>query len=124
MSHIGRDEAMKLVDGAAGTNKSPVEVLDLASKINSLEDAKIDGEDRANVRKDIREMRKRWSEWILRAIVAIIFFDFVVVFCVGLGWMRFDSQVILPVFIGESLVQTLGLAVIIVRFLFHNDSRP
>lgn len=122
MTLIGRDDAMRLVGDAAKYGKNVVETLDLASKINDLEDAKIEGEDKALERKDIREMRRSWSKWILRAILVIIAFDLVIVFFAGFGWMKFEG-VILPIFIGESLIQVLGLAVIIVGFLFNKSPR-
>jgi len=70
-------------------------------------------------RNDIIRMRRRWANWLLVAILAIIVFDFFVIACVGFGWMKFNKGYIIPFFVGESLIKTLGLAIIVVKFLFN-----
>ena len=69
----------------------------------------------------LQEMRGSWSTWILRCIVWIVLFDFIVVTCVGTGLMKFDG-ITLPIFLGESIVKVIGLALVIVGFLFSKDS--
>lgn len=68
---------------------------------------------------EIIRMRGVWSYWLLGVIVAIVFFDFVVILAVGFKWIIFDKSYIVPFFVGESLIKTLGLALIVVRFLFN-----
>lgn len=70
---------------------------------------------------DIIKMRKCWSYWLLGIIATITFFDFSVVVCVGFGWMNFERNYIIPFFIGESFLKTIGLAVIVVGFLFNKE---
>lgn len=72
---------------------------------------------------DVIEMRKNWSRWLLRAILAIIIFDFFIIFAVGIGWMKFDKGYIVPFFVGESLIKTLGLAIVVVKFLFNSKNK-
>lgn len=67
-------------------------------------------------------MRSRWSFWILASIIAITLFDFFIVAGLGFGFIHFDQQFIIPAFIGESLIKTIGLAYIVVNFLFNKDS--
>lgn len=73
-------------------------------------------------RNDVIEMRRTWSFWLLRAIIWIIVMDFAVIFLVGLNLMSFKNSYIVPFFIGESLIKTLGLALIVVKFLFNEKS--
>lgn len=68
---------------------------------------------------DILKMRRRWSNWLLWVIIAVVAFDFFVVIAVGFGWMSFKEGYIVPFFVGESLIKTLGLAIIVVKFLFN-----
>lgn len=68
---------------------------------------------------EVIRMRGVWSYWLLGVIVAIVFFDFVVILAVGFKWIIFDKSYIVPFFVGESLIKTLGLALIVVRFLFN-----
>lgn len=68
---------------------------------------------------DVIRMRRKWSNWLLVAIFAIITFDFFIIICVGFRWMTFEKGYIVPFFIGESLIKTLGLALIVVKFLFN-----
>jgi len=76
----------------------------------------------ANERLQFQKLRIRWSNWILGCIVGITFFDFYIIFNIGFGWMNFDNKFIIPAFLGESIIKVIGLAIIIVRFLFSKDS--
>lgn len=87
-----------------------------------LEDQKINIKLNFKERSDIIEMRGSWSKCILGAILAVIGVDIIVIFLVGFHYMVFSDVYTLPVFIGESLLKTLGLAFIIVNFLFGKNS--
>ena len=71
-------------------------------------------------RKELRGMRIRWSNWTLGCIVAIVCFDFIIVGAAGLGWIKFSNNYVLPAFLAESIINVIGLAVIIVKYLFSN----
>jgi hypothetical protein len=71
---------------------------------------------------DIIAMRGRWSKIILWTIVGINVLDAVVVICSGLGWLHYDQGLTVPLFVADSLLKTLGLAAIIVAFLFNKSS--
>lgn len=76
----------------------------------------------AKERQEIIQMRSRWSNWILFVIVAISFFDMVLIIGIGRMWFVFNNSYSVPLFIGESLIKLLGLAFLIVHFLFNNNS--
>ncbi len=76
----------------------------------------------AEERKNIIDMRRDWSKWILRCILFIVISDVIVMFLLGIHWMSFDSQWMVPVFVADSMTKVLGLAWIIVNFLFGKDS--
>lgn len=71
-------------------------------------------------KQDILKMRYRWSNWLLGVIVAIVGIDFVIIFFVGFELINFHSDIFMPLFIGDSLIKTLGLAIIVVKFLFDD----
>lgn len=68
------------------------------------------------------KMRERWSEVILKCVVAIICFDFLVIFLSGLKILDFQKDWVLPTIIGDSLIKVFGLAWIMVEFLFNEKS--
>ncbi len=71
---------------------------------------------------EIIRMRRMWSITILVAIIGITVFDIIVITLLGIGLMRFSEGYIVPAFIAESLLKTLGLAAIVVNFLFDHKS--
>lgn len=73
-------------------------------------------------RADIMRMRKGWSLWILACIVGIVLFDFLLVFLLGFGVMKFEGQWEFPAFIADGVIKIIGLAAIVVNFLFNKDS--
>jgi len=77
---------------------------------------------RAEERTNIIQMRKSWSCWILRAILLVVIADILLIFLLGFGVLSFRDQWYVPAFIAESLMKVLGLAWIIVKFLFGKDS--
>lgn len=77
---------------------------------------------RAEERSNIIDMRKNWSSWILFCIVVIVFFDIVMALLLGFHAITFESPFAIPAFVVDSLVKVLGLAAIIVKFLFGKDS--
>lgn len=69
-------------------------------------------------------LRKKWS-WILAgALALILLFNFAVVFCVGFGWTTFEDEWFLRIVLGTNLADIIGLAYVVVRFLFKHPPRP
>ncbi len=73
-------------------------------------------------KREIIAMRKSWSTWILRSIIAIIAFDFLIIILIGIKLLNFEGYIV-PIFITESLIKVLGLAIIIVNFLFNKKDK-
>lgn len=90
--------------------------------IDVLELEKKKAEVMVQERKDIISMRRNWSWGILTAIISIVLFDFFIITAVGFGWMMFSETYLVPMFIAESLIKIVGLAYIVVNFLFNKDS--
>lgn len=116
MSLIGRDEAVEILKGSEGLNRA--EAFGVFDVINKLENDKQQAELRAEEYKQILSLRKSWSKWILIAVCVIIFSDVILIFFIGAGWLKFTNDIVVPFFIGESFLKTIGLALIIVNFLF------
>lgn len=116
-----RAEAIDLVTKTSSleTKTFPLEANSLLSY---LEAKKREADIEAQESLDIIKMRKSWSTWMLITIVSINVFDFAVVILAGLSILKFEGW-IMPVFIGDTLLKTIGLAVIIVNFLFDKDRR-
>lgn len=115
---ISRDDALALLaDREAVTNH-----LDVSSRAMELDERNILSKLRAEERQNIIDMRRDWSVWVLRCIVAIVATDILGMFLLGFHVLSFDSQWFVPTFIADSLVKVLGLAFIIVRFLFGKES--
>ena len=96
--------------------------LELEKKFSQLERNKNEAQILAQERLDIMGMRKMWSKWLLVVIISIVAFDFFVILAVGFEWMKFSEGYIVPFFVGESFLKTIGLALIVVGFLFNKDN--
>ena len=77
---------------------------------------------KARERGDLIEFRKMWSNWTLGFVGLIVLSNVVIVFLLGFGILRFENQDVIPYFVGDSVIKTIGLAYIIVNFLFSKDS--
>ena len=77
-------------------------------------------------KKQLLSMRKNWSKWMLFCVVLVVVWDLVVIALIGLGAFEFKNNLIVPSFIAESIIKVLGLALIIVKFLFkkHEENSP
>lgn len=73
-------------------------------------------------REELIAMRSRWSRIVMWLLGAIVVSDILFMWAVGFGLLAFSKEWEVPVFVGESIVKTIGLAYIIVNFLFHKDS--
>jgi len=96
--------------------------LEQKRKFRQLERDKTEAEILAKERLDIMAMRRMWSKWLLFVIISIVAFDFFVILAVGFEWMKFSEGYIVPFFVGESFLKTIGLALIVVGFLFNKDN--
>ena len=118
MTVIKRADALMEVTKTGSTEND----LQLEAQFQKLEDQRLQTALDRDSQLGIMDMRKRWSGWILFTIVVIVVFNIFVIIMTGFRMMEFSSDIVLPFFLGESLLQTIGLAAIIVKFLFHKDS--
>jgi len=112
-----RDDAITLVKGAE--EASPFQIALVKERLES------DSTRAALELKEYRElieMRGRWSNWILGLLVLIVFSDVALSWFFGFGLIAFSSDYSFPIFIADGLLKTLGLAFIVVNFLFNKDS--
>lgn len=85
-----------------------------------LEKLSAESELDADEQSDIIRMRNRWSNWLLGALLVIMGFDLILITLVGFNVWSFEGKV-LPIFIFDSLLKVIGLAYIVVNFLFNKD---
>ncbi len=83
-----------------GTTFAEMEIIELQSKI---------------------EQRELWSRVLLCLVGLIIVSDMAIIFLTGFGWMQFENETTLPLFIASNLAQIFTLSVIVVKFLFKED---
>lgn len=72
-------------------------------------------------RRDFYVLRKRWSQTVAKMIWALIIFQIVVTVGIGLNWLNFEGNaVVLRIVLAENPFNIVGLAYIIVRYLFND----
>ncbi|KKS31858.1 MAG: hypothetical protein UU93_C0013G0013 [Candidatus Amesbacteria bacterium GW2011_GWA2_42_12] len=121
-NHVTVEEVKKILEEQPTTYSIVEPDYETQRKISQLEQDKTTAEMLARERWDIMGMRRKWSDWLLRVIISIVFFDFFVILAVGFKWMSFNEGYIVPFFVGESFLKTIGLALIVVGFLFNKDN--
>ncbi|MFA9288599.1 MAG: hypothetical protein ACEQSA_01835 [Weeksellaceae bacterium] len=67
---------------------------------------------------DFLSFRKEWSRNLLYLVVFIVVFTALFLIAVGLGWLSFMDEWLVRIIIAGSFVEVLGLAKIVVDFLF------
>lgn len=96
--------------------------LDVREKIDRLDFLRRQGELEGIEHADVIRMRKYWSLIVLIVIMFVVGFDSAIILLYGLGWIEFESETLVMFFLGEGLFKVIGLALIIVGFLFNKDS--
>jgi hypothetical protein len=70
------------------------------------------------------KLRSKWSWFILSCIFVLILFQIAITLLVGLDILNFkEYKWFLPLVITENFVQIIGLAIIVVKFLFNDPSK-
>ncbi|MFZ1249732.1 MAG: hypothetical protein WAQ24_05440 [Candidatus Saccharimonadales bacterium] len=64
------------------------------------------------------EHRELWSKALLGLVGLIILSDIAIIFFTGLGWMKFNNENTIPIFIGSNLLQIFTLSILVVKYLF------
>lgn len=62
--------------------------------------------------------RKQWSTYLLTLVIAIVAFNAMFLVTIGLGWLQFSDEWLVRIIFTGSFVEVLGLAKIVVDFLF------
>ncbi len=83
--------------------------------VSDAERVELDG------RKEFFRLRKLWSHWIVGWITALIVFNILLTFAVGLGFFDFaEYQWFVIAVTVETFLQIVGMGYIAVHFLFSN----
>ncbi len=114
---IDRQEAIELVRDA-----SDIDVLKKSWIKDQQDREATEAELKLREHHDLINMRSKWSDSVLNLVKIIVFSGIAFSWALGLGWIKFDNNLAVPVFISDSLLKSIGLAYIIVHFLFHKDS--
>jgi len=117
MEEIDKNKALKEVEGIEGSDQ-----IKLGFIKSQLDQTSADAELRAIEKAELIAMRGKWSMSVLVILAFIVITDTFFIYAVGLGWLNFSNNYVIPAFIGEGLIKTIGLAYIIVNFLFNKDS--
>lgn len=67
--------------------------------------------------------RKQWSTYLLTLVIAIVAFNCVFLLTIGLGWLQFTDEWLVRIIVTGSFVEVLGLAKIVVDFLFKEQPK-
>lgn len=73
---------------------------------------------------DYFKMRGSWSKCLKWALFIILFFNIGLAIIVGLGYLVYEDEWFLRILLTTNLADIIGLAFIIVKFLFSNQSFP
>ena len=115
-----KNEALKLL----GTKRSMTPTIPV-TLFSQLEDRRMTAMLLAQEKQDIIAMRKKWSGWILLCIVLIVIYDMVMIPLIGVGVFAPQDEGakwLIGLLITENLAKVLGLAYIVVNWLFSGDS--
>jgi hypothetical protein len=118
-----KDAALRLeLSPLAPDPGAPSDEYERGQKLFGLEVNRALLQKRLRQSNEMMSLRKRWSMGLLICVVSIVFLNFVMLFLLGLNIMSFPDPFIFPAFLGQSLLQIVGMGFVIVQFLFHKDS--
>ncbi len=72
---------------------------------------------------DFLAYRKQWSTYLLTLVIAIVGFNMMFLVTIGLGWLQFSDEWLVRIIFTGSFVEVLGLAKIVVDFLFKEPPK-
>jgi hypothetical protein len=81
------------------------------------------GEDELKAKQDVTELRRAWGHTILHLIIFIVIFLICLTVVIGFGrnFFKIEAEVLKIIIVG-ALAEILGLALIVAKFLFGNQS--
>lgn len=71
--------------------------------------------------KDILNMRKSWNCFIKFFVGLLILTQIVIIFLIGFHKLNYDSNTVISIFFSETFLQIVGLAIIVVKYLFPQN---
>lgn len=71
--------------------------------------------------KDFYELRKQWSTFIKWCIISLLASQIVITILIGCNVLVYNSTVVISIFFAETFAQIVGLAILVVGFLFKNN---
>ncbi|CAN5243815.1 hypothetical protein BH09PAT2_BH09PAT2_07380 [soil metagenome] len=92
-------------------------VIDDAQQISKNLESQL-AELRLREKSEFLAFRKQWSRYLLMLVIAIVVFNALFLVAVGKKWLQFNDEWLVRVIITGSFVEVLGLAKIVVDFLF------
>jgi len=119
---ISRDAAQKIIEQNKRRIVKNSNYDILRKDYEGLDEISLEWLLKLKEKEDVIEMRKKWSTEIKRWLKIIITFDFIIIVFTGLGWLNFPEYVGIPAIVADSILKVVGLAYIVVRFLFSKDS--
>ena len=72
---------------------------------------------------DFLAYRKQWSTYLLTLVIAIVGFNMMFLVTIGLGWLQFSDEWLVRIIFTGSFIEVLGLAKIVVDFLFKEPPK-
>lgn len=106
-------EALGRAVAASGKKVKAQEFVNELKEKSKQEESTAEKENR-----EIIEMRKIWSHWVLFFIGVILLFDIVTVTLYGLGIWKFQDPNVVIVIVTDNLLKIIGLGIIITHNIF------
>ena len=71
--------------------------------------------------KDFYELRKQWSNLIKGCIIELLASQILIIILIGRNVLVYNSTVVISIFFAETFAQIIGLAILVVKFLFKEN---
>ena len=109
-------------NGETQLKKVDTSTIQEAQEIDMMIRQKLE-ELRVQERSEFLQFRKTWSRNLLYLVIFIVGFNALFLIAVGLRWLTFMDEWLVRIIITGSFVEVLGLAKIIVDFLFKEPPK-
>jgi len=107
------DIISKISESDSDTEESDLDFFKILEKAGKKTES---SEEREN--REILDMRKLWSHWILIFIGVIIIFDIILVTFYGLGYWSFENSNVVIAVITENFLKIISLGILITTNIF------
>jgi len=102
---------------------SPADSREIDEKKEKVRDWQSENEElNLENRREKKEIRKRWNFVLLLLVVTGFVLSYLMIICIGLGWLNFNDNVFaVPSVVAAGVIQTFGLAKLAIRYFFSED---